>query len=159
MTIKSLVQILGATFPATDKVVAGIVYGPYNTLTGTLSLEDPDNPGTGIIKRMRNRHAIVWPVTGHDIEGAPMYGEPFDVMCRWTDVRQMFRTATGEERMSMAVVYPSVDVQAGSLMKEGRVVGLLSTNHLDNDHVFTVGANTVLHKLRNNGTLYKVHLI
>lgn len=133
-----------------------------DTDTGQIPHDDEGNPintGRGIIRRMRKEIVTLWPLTGHDGTGRPLFGEPIETWARWDDKRTKFLAPSGEELASRAVVYPQWTPATGSIFTRKRKVTLTDPEDpFNNPDTFEVKGTQTIPKLRYDDTLHIAYL-
>lgn len=76
--------------------------------------------------RYRKQAAVRWSDPTADGSGGRTFGTVEEILVRWEDRQEKFRTATGEELISRAVVYVGEDVEPGDYLRLGTVTDLES---------------------------------
>jgi len=114
-----------------------------------------------LIRRMRRGYAVVWPFTGQNEFNEPTFGEPFEIRCRWDDMAVLFRTPSGDELTSKAVVYPDRRLTRQSRMYSGRLETLgpnPTTDPLSLEDNYEILSTAITPRIRYNGELLTVYL-
>lgn len=80
--------------------------------------------GMAIIRKMRRQKAIWWENQGLDGFGQAQWKKPVEIDCRWEDVNELIKNASGEERMSMSTVYVDRDMNEGDFLMLGELADM-----------------------------------
>lgn len=72
-----------------------------------------------IYRRNQHQDAMLFRRTGLNAYGEPSFDAGTPIKCRWQVVHQLSLDAQGEEFVSQAVVYPSVQVVVGDQLAKG----------------------------------------
>lgn len=72
-----------------------------------------------LIQDMRRQVAVFWSRGSPDPYGRYSFAGPVEIKCRWEDKPEEFMSATGERRVSSAVVYVDRDMKPGDMLKKG----------------------------------------
>ena len=112
-----------------------------------------------LISRMKKQVCVHWARTGTNSYGRPIWGDPEELVCRWSDITQKFMDLKGEERISNAIVYVS-GVSVGDVLLLGTLTdsGLNTTEPFKNGGAWKVERVDAIPNLRATETLYKVYL-
>jgi len=111
-----------------------------------------------IISKMRKQKAIYWAPTGNDGYGDDGFQAPVEIQCRWQDVKDLIKTATGEEQISNSLVFPDRVVVEDGYLKLGELSTSTLLNPREDDAAFPVLHFEQIPNLKNTETLYKARL-
>lgn len=112
----------------------------------------------GIIAKMRKQKAVWWPRLGSDTYGAPVFGTPTEVSCRWEDDAREFISPKGEKMVSRAVVYVDRVMRPGDYLRPGEYESSLPSNPLSLTDAFEIRQFTQLPNLKATETLLTAYL-
>lgn len=71
----------------------------------------------------KNQTAVWWNRTGVDQFGQPTFAAKVQIDCRWEDSVEEFTSASGEKKISRAIVYPDRLLKPGDYLWEGELAG------------------------------------
>jgi len=110
--------------------------------------------GMSIIRKMRRQKAIFWENQGLDGFGKPQLKKPVEIDCRWEDLNELIKTASGEERMASSVIYVDRDMNEGDFLMLGELTSLgpvKNPSELKNAHEIIKYAKTPVLRVRTDG--------
>lgn len=112
-----------------------------------------------IIESMRVQKAVYWAPTGTDQFNRRTYAAPVEIDCRWVDVREIFRTKDGQEKVSKSKVYADrVLDEEGGVLREGTLAELSSTLPFENTNTWEIQSFGKLPTLDGDDILYTAML-
>lgn len=69
--------------------------------------------------RNLRQQATYWAPLGNDGFGNQVFDAPVSIRCRWQDVAQLFRSPSGNQETSSAIVYVDRRLSLGGYLVEG----------------------------------------
>lgn len=64
----------------------------------------------GLIARLCKQTAVYWGTPVEDGYGGCTFADPVEIACRWEDKKEVYMSGSGEQLVSLAVVYVTQDV-------------------------------------------------
>jgi hypothetical protein len=111
-----------------------------------------------IIRKMRKQKAIWWRRLEPDQYGKFAFKEPLEIDCRWDDMHQEFRNASGQLEISKSIVYTDRVVELGDRLKRGAVYPTVPDDPLSVSDAYEVKGFAQTPNLKATETLYTAYL-
>jgi len=111
-----------------------------------------------LITQMRRQVAVYWSRATVDKYGRYAFSEPVEVKCRWEDAVEEYVSATGEKKVSQAVVYVDRVMQVGDRLWLGEMDSTTPSDPLELFNSYEIGQFEQTPDLKNRDILYVARL-
>ena len=77
-----------------------------------------------LLKRMRKRRAVYWPVAGRNMHNEPVFGQAIEIRCRWDHEKMQGLDDAGKETTFTDIVYVDRPVDLDGKLWLGKLENL-----------------------------------